>query len=378
MATKHIESQHLEAIYKYLEKLPYQARLDYFVLSPAERSLIRAMCSCSPPAGATVWLSIPGLAVRSGLSRKQIQRLLHGYKDPRSGKKHTGLKARGILTEISKASRGHRRPATYRVNWDAFNLDPALIGILENRMQMSLPGIKRPAVPGEEIIPQPATASGDMRHGDACSAETPLVPHVISGRTQFKQSGPLRQPALQMPGPGIPGRDSLSGNPAGKPVEKHLQASGTCVTESQQMRHRDASHASPCRTTCVTVTPIVLDSSSRFSKRSSNRSSSSNEVQKNPPDSRQKADVSKSAWEKLPPNLQKKLTNELKVIRECQVGSHSSYEPRTPEEIAGELRHITLVAAERAGIWPHIAQQIANEWYRERVKEESEKPRYDA
>lgn len=359
-SAKQAESQNIDAILQYMEKLPYQARLDYFMLTHAERSLIRAMCSCSPPKGFTVWLDIEDLGIRANLSRKQVQRLIHGWTDQRNGNQHHGLKARGIVTEVAKANRGRRRPATYRVNWDAFSLDPQLIGVLERRMQLTLPGIKRPAVPGEEIqeSSSPVTAPGDMRHGDACSAKPPLLPQAQLANAA-QQSLSLPRPSVHA---GSPGRESLAG----------VEASGTSVTVSQHMRHRDPEDASPCRSTCVTVTPIVLDSSFESSNEFKNRSSGHQQSQlKQFPAPPQKALV-KTGWEKLPPGLRAKLTNEIRMIRESQVGSHF-LDDRTPEEIAGELRHLVLVASERAGIWPHIAQQIANEWYQERLQEEREK-----
>lgn len=319
----------LDAISRYMEGLPHQARLDYYSLSHAERSLLRAMCSCSPPAGLTVWLSEENLGVRANLSRKHVQRLIHGWKDERNGTKHMGLKARGILTEVAKANRGRRRPATYRVNWDAFEIDPAHVGILERRMQMMLPGVKRPAAPGEEIIPQPATA------GDTCDT----VSHV-------EQKLPLI-PVVQ------------------KPVENLRMESG-------HMRHRVAPDASPCRSTCVTVSHRVLDLSSRSSNRKPNQQLAESK-QGGPVEIAGKAGSSKSAWQQLPGNLQRKMDREIDLIREARVGSASHSDERTPEEIAGEVRHLLLVAGERAGIWPQVSKQIAQETYDEVLADERAK-----
>lgn len=357
-------SEHIEAIQRYLTTLPYQARLDYFELSHAERSLIRAMCSCSPPAGAAVWLPIRALGARANLSRKTVQRVIYGWTDSRSGEVRTGLKARGILTETAKASRGKRRAATYRVNWDAFMLDPAHIGILERRMQMCLPGMKRPAVQGESSGAfeqlSPLTAV-EGQHSHAGSAKTPLalgtvVPDFIPGTQQARSF--LQQPALHLPVPGTSGGDSLPvGRPVGIPVDKHSQASGTSVTVTHDMDHGDASHASRCRPTCVTVTPRVFDSSSSVSKEFSNRSSRPAVVSP-------QVEKRKTGWDKLPPGLQRRVLKELKLMAEASVGSSRMWDDETPSV----LRTRVLIACDRAGIWPHVTQQIVDDWY----------PEYDA
>lgn len=391
------ESQFIEAILQYLETLPYNARLDCYDLTHAERSLIRAMCGCSPPKGFTVWLDIPALGVRANLSRKQIQRLIHGWIDSRNGQKHKGLKARGILTEVAKANRGLRRPATYRVNWDAFSLDPAQIGVLERRMQKNLPGIKRPAVPGEEIIlpdapPPPVTAPGNMRHGDACPAKTPLNnparPSGLPGAPRQAQPGAPRmaahQPALPLP------KESLHPGPEGSPSGESLAgvvaagASGDTVT--RDMRHRDSVDASRCRSRCVTVTHRVLDLSIGSSTGISNRTShdSRGVVELRPPtDLPPKAgspdDASstgvkkallkteaKSAFEKLVPGLQRRILREIQFIRGANLGAED--DDRTAEEMARAERHVWLVACERAGIWPHVGKQIAQERYSDALR----------
>ena len=295
-----------DAISLYLEKLPYTARLDYYQLTKNEVSLLRAMCSCTANGAAqTVWLDVPELARRAKISIKTAQRTIHGYVD-RSGEKHQGLKARGILTKIAEEKRGHRVPATWRVNWDAFTVDPQWVPVIENRLQLTLPGIKRPAVPGEEIPASEKTAAS---------------------------------------------------------------AQATSVNVTHLMRQNDAPHASPRRMTCVNLTDRVLDLSSRSNIELSNRTAghehrgvielAPSQQLASPP---QKAVSRKSSFEKLPQSLQNKVVTNLQTLQATREGQNFADE-RTPEDIAGECRHLVLIACDRAGVWPAVAQMIGREEY---------------
>lgn len=116
--------------------------------------------------GSVVWASLPRLARYSKLSRKTVQRALHG--DPRNRK--PGLMARGIVTQLASANRGKKRPATYRINADALAEDSQM-DRYKNR-QLTLPGIRRAAAPGEPIEPSRTT---DPRSIVPCSNYGPTV-----------------------------------------------------------------------------------------------------------------------------------------------------------------------------------------------------------
>ena len=126
---------------------PPKTRLYWASLTNAEKSVLDAMYEhCSD--GSIVWAALPRLAAYSKLSRKTVQRALHG--DHRKGRQHTlGLIGRGIVTQLAPANRGKKRPATYRINADALAEDPQMERY-KSRQQV-LPGIRRTAVPGEPI-----------------------------------------------------------------------------------------------------------------------------------------------------------------------------------------------------------------------------------
>jgi hypothetical protein len=294
----------MEAIYRYLETLPYAARLDYYRLSNAERALIRAMCSCTKDgAGGSIFTSLENCAMRAGISRKTAQRLVQGWTDRRTGVEHQGLKARGILTEIAPASARDRRAATYRVNWQAFVVTPHLVGVIERRLQLNLPGIKRPTVPDELGMDFPSATAGEAAEFSAAVQKHPLNP----------------------------------------------------VESDSPYGHRDRTLRTPCPGTTDTVTTRVLDSSIGFSSRTSRSTA-----------------VSKSAWDTLPKGLQSKVDSELRVMYENQVG-RSTY-GWTPEDFARNEEHTFLIAAQRAGIWPHVAEKLAREEYERTLERERLSP----
>ena len=129
---------------------PPKTQLYWASLTHKEKSVLDAMYEhCSD--GSIVWASLPRLARYSKLSRKTVQRALHG--DRRNGR--PGLIARGIVTQLAKANRGKKRPATYRINAEALAEDPQMDRY--KKRQLTLPGIRRPAAPGEPIEPSHAT-----------------------------------------------------------------------------------------------------------------------------------------------------------------------------------------------------------------------------
>jgi hypothetical protein len=94
------------------------------------------MCEhCSD--GSVIWASIARLAAYAKLSERYVTKLLHE------------LSSRGILTELIPANTSKRKPTTWRINEDALEEDPLVARYLSS--QQSLPGIRRPPIPGEPI-----------------------------------------------------------------------------------------------------------------------------------------------------------------------------------------------------------------------------------
>jgi hypothetical protein len=128
---------------------PLRGRLSRYVLTKSERALLVAMCEqCSD--GSCIWASVETLAIYSDLSPRHIWNLIHGR--DRDGRHIPGLLERGILTELAPAKGWpDPRPATYRINEAALDVKPEVRSRLEARSQMTLPGIRRPSVPGEPV-----------------------------------------------------------------------------------------------------------------------------------------------------------------------------------------------------------------------------------
>jgi len=136
---------------------PLHARLDWYLLTASEKSLLKAMLQhCSN--GSLIWPSIKRLAAYAKISERQIQRLIHGYRDLK-GVWHRSLLERGILSCLAPANTSKRRPATYRINEAALELDPRMSEYLAKYRQDILPGVKRPTAPGEPIELPGDTAS---------------------------------------------------------------------------------------------------------------------------------------------------------------------------------------------------------------------------
>lgn len=131
-----------------ISRPPLRARLSRYVLTKSERALLIAMCEqCSD--GSCIWASIDTMVLYSDLSESHIRNLIHGRRDRKGS---PGLLERGILSELAPAKGWPRPcPATYRINEDALHVKPKVASRLEARSQMTLPGIRRPSVPGEPV-----------------------------------------------------------------------------------------------------------------------------------------------------------------------------------------------------------------------------------
>jgi hypothetical protein len=148
---------------------PLYERLSWYQLSAQELAVLRAMVEhCM--SGQTLWVSIPRLAAYSKLDERDIRTILHGRKGrertiTRSGKElrwrerdKTGLIARRILTEVAPHSSSRNLPTTYRLNEAVLRWDKRMKEILLADCQLRLPGVHRPAIPGEAVVPNFPTA----------------------------------------------------------------------------------------------------------------------------------------------------------------------------------------------------------------------------
>lgn len=81
-------------------------------------------------------------------------------------------------------------------------------------------------------------------------------------------------------------------------------------------------------------------------------------------------------WEKLHPNFVAKVNAELEKLAEASVGDGWSFSAHTPDEVAGRCRERMLRAATNAGLWPHVAKKIADEFAESARHEELEKLEY--
>jgi hypothetical protein len=87
------------------------------------------------------------VARRASLSLATAKRLIHGYVDRRSGRRHRGLLERGILSLVAEAGHG-KKAATYQMNQDALVPLPRTL----EAVQQELPGI----IPAPKVgVPQP-------------------------------------------------------------------------------------------------------------------------------------------------------------------------------------------------------------------------------
>ena len=128
---------------------PLHARLYWYKLTATEQAILKAMVEhCSN--GLTIWVSLDRIAAYANVSVRTVQRIIHGCGS--RGRHKPGLLKRGILTCLAPAnSKGERKPATYRINEDALEVDPRMKPYMAERLQLSFPGIRRLPVPGEFV-----------------------------------------------------------------------------------------------------------------------------------------------------------------------------------------------------------------------------------
>ena len=115
---------------------PLRARLHWYKFDVFEFAVLTAMCEHDWK-GLSIWPSVSRLAAYSKLSERKVQYVIRQ------------LRERGIVSELAPGSSSKRRPTTYRIDEEACEADPRMSPYCDR--QILLPGVRRPAVPGEPI-----------------------------------------------------------------------------------------------------------------------------------------------------------------------------------------------------------------------------------
>jgi hypothetical protein len=141
---------------------PLRARLHWYKLTRSELAFLVAAAELMRDV--ELFASVSRLAAYSKLSDRQVQRIIASFIE------------RGILTELAPPNTEKRRPATYRFNEEALEMDPRMRRWPQAWLQRILPGIvKRPKIgvpqsvvsdgaPGDTVSPvlvSPCHQSGD-------------------------------------------------------------------------------------------------------------------------------------------------------------------------------------------------------------------------
>ena len=92
---------------------PLRARLHWYQLTASEFALLTAMCEFRSD-GAAIWASVPRLAAYAKISVRTAQRAIKA------------LCERGVLVKTSPEDPAQRKPATYRIAENKFQLDPKI------------------------------------------------------------------------------------------------------------------------------------------------------------------------------------------------------------------------------------------------------------
>jgi hypothetical protein len=208
---------------------PLRARLHRYHLTTAEFALLTAMAEhCSD--GSTIYAAVPRLAAYAKLSARQVERIIHGYDDARSGKRVAGLTERGILTELAPHNGRKRRPATYHLNEDALQLDPRMRRYLHQEKQRILPGILKPPKQG---IPELPVSDSQCNVPPSPCQEVPSNQPTGTPLTRRRGSPDIASRA-EMAFPPSPCReshvtasnDSKTSDPKARPKSRTIQKTG--------------------------------------------------------------------------------------------------------------------------------------------------------
>ena len=184
---------------------PLFERLSWCRLTVEELALLQAMVRfCSD--GSIIWASLDRLALYSKLEVRRIQEMLHGKKSRKRSirrsvrgemetwqeKARPGLIERRVLIMLAPATK--TRPATYRINEAALDIDERVMQHVQESAQLTLPGIKRTAIPGEIVIParqEPSQlwgANAAPHQGVGCGRRTPIS-HNAAPEKELRNDG---------------------------------------------------------------------------------------------------------------------------------------------------------------------------------------------
>lgn len=326
-----------DAVQKYWRKeLKPQTRLDYCSLSLAEAALLRAMCSFSTE-GAAVDKSLDVLARRAGFDRRTAQRLMNGYKQ--GSRRVVGLKARGVVSELAPSQTKKAKPAVLRINWDALVLDPAKRHILIRRMQGALPGMQQP------IDPEQSPSAVKDTSGKTASD----IPACVKDVNFYR---PPRQnvQGVQTQCPGPPGHDVQR-----SPDKMSPQESGFVLGSSG----KSFVNTSPGAERGVVEIPAAIPEKSGVSRLS--KIDFSNQKTRKP-----------ATYADLHPGLREKIKRELAAIMDNQLGLNTY--GWSAQQHARRAANNMRLACDRAGIWPHVTDDLVQEQYEIALAEAKKEP----
>jgi hypothetical protein len=160
-------------------KLPAKVFLYWADLSNVQKSVLDAMLEhCSD--GSVVWASLARIAAYAKVSRKTVQRVLRGDETSQHRKlKRKGLIELGYVTELAQANAAKRRPATYRINFDALADDPAMARYA-----------KRPSVPVKALERESTADRRSIENAPPCGP-------MVHSPTDRRSSDSLNADSLQ-------------------------------------------------------------------------------------------------------------------------------------------------------------------------------------
>jgi hypothetical protein len=313
-----------DAVTRYVNKLPLGARLKYYQLSKGERFVLQAMLDCSRDTGELIFATKETLAELAGVDEKTVHNAIHGYKR-KDGTRQVGLKDRGILSQLAAPKRGKHKAVTYRINWEAFVIDPQQTGAIEERLQETLPGMKtRPRPDSHHIAPESREQSPQPAGGKAVD---PAKREATSPSLIGSRSLPGGQP--------LPPREATVA-----PVLKSFTSVSTSLTTNSSSAGSDRG---------------VVQIPAAGSEKAVVREPFSAKPKTSPP--RRAA-----GWATLHPAIRRRIERELELVKEAEVGSWSDY-GKTPEQIAAAAGGRVRRACERAKIWPHVTEDLVQVTY---------------
>jgi hypothetical protein len=300
-------STEVDAVARYVEMLNPYARLDYYDVDVEEKSLLRAMLGCSRGTGFVIHVEIKTLARKAGLSEKTARRRIQGYTS-KNGTKVPGLMARGILSQTAPSNYREARPATYRINWEAFTIDARQIGDLEQKLQTRIPfpGMKMPPEPDAHNLAKPVETAEEDGGKNLPLAVTASPP---GGQVVHAWRSPRPSPAVTATAIGVNSGVDL------------------CVSSSSKTNNNS----------CAAFERGAVEISKSWSS------------------------APRSSWATLHPGIRARISRELERIAEAHVGmnTHGWTAEQFARHRAGNMR----TACVRAEIWKHVTEDLVAEVY---------------